>query len=144
MPRENGIPFDLPGLHIDQVEQHKDVLIISAHRTEAEAPYPYCGQSSASVHSYYTRSVKDLPCSGRLVRLVLQVRRFYCLNARCKQTTFAERFPQLVPVHGQRTKRMTRALRALAHALSAEAGAQLAQRLSRAVSGDTLADCASN
>jgi transposase len=72
------------------------------------------------------------------VRLALQVRRFYCLNEGCKQTTFAERFPQLVPAHGQRTERMTMALRAFAYALSAEAGARLAHRLNMAVSGDTL------
>jgi hypothetical protein len=45
--------------------------------------------------------------SGRTVRLVLRVRRFRCQNSACQQQTFAERCPEVVALHAQRTKRLT-------------------------------------
>lgn len=138
MPTRNRIPFDLPGFEIDQVDDYPESLKIQAHSTAVDAICPDCGQRSGRVHSYYTRSPRDLPCSGRKVRLILNVRRFRCLNEQCKRKTFAERIPQVVPVHGQRTNRLTVTLQAIAFELSAEAGSRVTHHLNMAVSGDTI------
>jgi len=138
MPSTNTIPFDLPGFTIDQVETAEALLIIQAHSNAPTAQCPSCGQSSRSVHSYYTRSPRDLPCSDRRVRLRLGVRRFRCRNDTCPRKTFAERIPQVVPVHGQRTARLTTVLGAIAFEVAAEAGARITQHLNMPMSADTL------
>jgi transposase len=138
MPSKNTIPFDLPGFEVDRVDSLDDLLVIRAHSTALEAMCPNCHQSSSRVHSYYTREPRDLPSSGRKVRLVLSVRRFRCPNVHCKRKTFAERIPQVAPVHGQRTIRLTLTLQAIALEVSAEAGRRVTQVLNMTVSGDTL------
>jgi transposase len=90
------------------------------------------------VHSYYTRSPRDLPCNGRRVRLALGVRRFRCANDKCPRQTFAERIPQVVPVHGQRTARLTTVMSAIAFEVAAEAGARISQHLNMPLSADTV------
>lgn len=138
MARENTIPFALPGFAIDGVDEHDDVLIVHAHSLASTAICPYCGHSSRRVHSYYAQSPRDLSCTGRKIRLILGVRRFRCPNTACTHKTFAERIPQLVPVHGQRTARLTSVLHAIAFELSAEAGARVAHLLNMSICGDTL------
>lgn len=138
MAVSDKIPFDLPGFVIDQVDEYGDVLVIHAHSLASVAFCPCCGQSSTRVHCDYTRSPRDLPCNGRRVRLVLGVRRFRCTNDGCKRQTFAERIPHLVPVHGQRTTRLTTTLRAMTFEVNAEAGARMTWHLNMSVSADTL------
>lgn len=90
------------------------------------------------MHCHYTRSPRDLPCNGRRVRLVLDVRRFRCSNEHCARQTFAERILHLVPVHGQRTTQLTRVLRAITFEVNAEAGARITRHMHLPVSADTL------
>jgi transposase len=132
------IPFELPGFAIDQVDEHENLLIIQAHSTAISGVCPICERSSSQIHSHHIRSPRDLPSSGRQVRLVLTVPRFRCPNRVCPQRTFAERIPQVVPVYGQRTSRLTLTLQAIACEMSAEAGKRVTQFLKMAVSGDTL------
>jgi transposase len=138
MPSKNTIPFDLSGFEVDRVDSYDDLLVIQAHSTASEAFCPDCNQSSSRVHSYYTREPRDLPSSGRKVRLVLSVRRFRCPNVGCKRQTFAERISQVTPVHGQRTIRLTLTLQAIALEMSAETGKRVTHALKMTVSGDTL------
>jgi hypothetical protein len=98
--------------------------------------YPTCGPIVKVFH--YTRSPRDVPISGYRVQLVLHVQRFRCPNRLCQRKTFVERLPQLVPVYGQRTFRLTSTLRAVAFELSAEVGRRVTQSLHMAISGDTL------
>jgi len=139
MPSNNSVPFDLPGFAIDQVDDYPNLLVVQAHSIGGDGICPDCAQRSSRVHSYYTRSPRDLPSSGRKVRLVLGVRRFRCPNSGCERKTFAERIPHIVPVHGQRTQRLTATLHNIAFELSAEAGARVTRHLNMVVSGDTLA-----
>jgi transposase len=138
MASQNSISFDLPGFVIDAVEEHPELVVIQAHSTANEGMCPDCSQMTSRVHSYYTRSPRDLSSSGRKVRLVLNVHRFRCPNSQCPRRTFAERIPQIAPVHGQRTGRLTAILAAMALEVSAEVGARISRHLNTAVSGDTL------
>lgn len=138
MGSNNLIPFDLPGFEIDRVDDAPGLVVIDAHSVVYSGNCPDCGQSSDRIHSHYTRSPRDLPGSGRKVRLVLSVHRFRCSNSTCSRKTFAERIPEVVPLHGQRTARLTTTLQAIVFELSAEAGARVTQHLKMRVSGDTL------
>lgn len=132
------LPFSLPGLEVDEVGECDGVIEVKAHPLQAEAVCPACQHHSRRVHSYYQRAPADLPVSDRRVRLRLTVRRFRCLTHGCLKTTFAERLPDLVVPHAQRTERLNTALSAVAFALGGQAGQQLAVQLKMPISGDTL------
>ena len=132
------LPFSFPGFEIQEVSVDGTRLCILARSTRATAECPSCHQLSARVHSYYLRSPADLPVSGQTVHLKLQVRRFRCQNPHCKQQTFAERFPQTLAAHAQRTHRLATILTLFALALSGRAGARLLLQVGMPTSADTL------
>ena len=85
---------DLCDLVIDQVNITNEVTItVRAASTTAQCPC--CETISKRVQSRYTRTVRDLPASGRPVHLMVRVRRFFCQESTCVRKIFAERFPSL-------------------------------------------------
>ena len=132
------LPFTLPGFEVDEVQEHGSVIEITAHSIAVAAVCPACLQRSRHVHSYYRRLPVDLPVADRRVSLALTVRRFRCLNKRCAKVTFAERLPELVAPHRQRTERLDTALEAIALAVGGQAGHELAMKLKMCASRDTL------
>ena len=113
---------------IDQVGSAGGVVQLFAHARASEARCPRCGQSSARVHSHYTRCLWDLPCSGRPVQVVVVVRRFRCATPGCPQTTFAEPLAGLTQRYARRTVQQQAQLQGLGLALGGRsAAAQAAQ-----------------
>jgi len=113
-------------------------LTITARATSPTAVCPTCQQRSHRIHSYYSRSPQDLPVSGQAVHLVLHVRRFRCQNRQCRQQTFVERLPEVVPRYARRTTRLAATLSLFATALSGQGGSRLLKQSGMAVSADTL------
>jgi transposase len=72
------------------------------------------------------------------VRLVVQVRRFFCPNPACPLKTFAECFPELARPYAQRTLRLQHALEQLGLTLGGEAGARQGQQFGLPASPDSL------
>ncbi len=134
----NWLPFRLPSFQIDHVVEHEAKLIVKAHSITRSGNCPDCGEASSSVHSYYIRSPRDLPCSSHALGLHLRVKRFRCQNSRCPRVTFVERLHDLVALHAQRTGRLTETLRAIALALGGEAGARVLPHGHIQSSADTL------
>jgi transposase len=95
----------------------------------AEATCPLCQQISHRVHSHYTRTLADLPCVGKALRLLVQVRRFFCENKACARKIFAERLPELTSVYARRTTRCKEQLAELGFALGGKAAATLSASL---------------
>lgn len=131
------LPFSLPGFAIQQITTLGTIVTITAFASRSTAVCPSCQHVSHRVHSYYTRSPQDLPVSGHIVQLVLQVRRFRCLNPHCQRQTFAERLADL-PVWARQTTRLGTLLDCIAVVLSGQAGSRLADQLAIPVSADTL------
>jgi transposase len=127
-----------PGCEVDAMEMDSPTIIIKAHTRGTSAVCPYCSQRSQRVHSYYTRTIHDLPVSEQVVCLKLCVRRFRCLNPHCIKRTFTERLPTLVAPYAQRTTRLIETLNEVGQALGGEAGARLLKKLRMHSSGDTL------
>src|SRR5882724_2397545 len=120
------------------VTQRDRVVTMTAHTTAPTASCPRCGIASRRIHRYDTRRPRDLPLWDDVVRLVLRVRRFRCLNATCTPQTFAERLPQLVRPTAPRTVRLTMVLQHHGLALGGEAGARLGTKLQMPTSPDPL------
>jgi transposase len=132
------VPFGLPDCTIDAVHVDEELLTISAHSTRRTSPCPTCGTQSASVHSYYTRTLRDVPISNQPIRLLFTLRRLRCRNLSCPRRTFAEPIPAIAPVFARRTVRFTAALQQLGFSNGGEAGARLGTRLALPTSPDTL------
>src|SRR3954469_20433981 len=100
----------MPGCRVEQItREDPGLLSITAKGTRPGGRCPDCGQASRAVHSRYRRRPADLPSLGRVVRLDLRLRRFYCRNAACTRHTFAERLPELIRPHARRTGRLAEA-----------------------------------
>ena len=61
------------GLELTQMEQQEDQVVFHGTATSPGAVCPLCQQPATRLHSRYRRVVKDLPCAGRQVRLLLHV-----------------------------------------------------------------------
>ncbi len=133
----NRIPISLPELYIRGIDTTSNGVTTRAHPTVLAVSCPACGVISRSIHSYYWRQVKDLPISGQLTQLKVEVRRFRCLNKACSRRIFVERLACL-PFYAQRTQRLSSALQAVAFGLGGEAGSRLAAQLRMPTSADTL------
>ena len=111
-------------------------LVVRATRQQAECPR--CHRPSLRVHSYYTRTVADLPWHGVAVRLALRTRRFRCRNSLCTKRVFCERLPRVVAHYGRKTVRLDDALRLIGLLLGGEAGSRATSKLAMKTSADTL------
>lgn len=128
---------DLSDLSIEQISV-ADVVTITVHAASATAACPCCGTISQRVHSHYTRTLHDLPASGRTVRLTVRVRRFLCQESTCQRKIFAERFPSLTLPRVKFTLRLQEALKEMGFEQGGEAGARLGKRLGYPGSADTI------
>ncbi|WP_275418917.1 transposase family protein [Acrocarpospora phusangensis] len=70
------------------------------YSTSSTPPCPHCGLASKRVHSRYRRRIGDTAIGGRETVIHLRVRRFFCLNAGCEKTIFAEQVPGVTVRHG--------------------------------------------
>ena len=135
------LPACLPlpsSLHVETLLFGDDGLTILAMVDDEIARCPLCGWHADRIHSWYSRTVADLPWATLIVRLQLRVRRFFCDNHACPRKIFGERLDDVTTTHAQRTDRQRDALTAIALALGGEAGARLAATLGMPVSPDTL------
>jgi len=84
------------GLELSRVEMSNGELVLHIRATSSSSSCPLCAQPATRLHSRYVRAVKDLPCAGKPLHLILHVRKFFCDAADCARKIFAERLPQLV------------------------------------------------
>ena len=131
--------FQLPGFTIDEVlRSPPDALVVKASSNSTKAECPSCHNLSRKKHSTYARRPKGLPWGQFSIRLYLTVQRYFCENTNCSQVTFAERVPEIAPLHAQRTVQLTKALRAIAFEASAEAVGRISHYLHIPISADTV------
>jgi transposase len=129
---------DPEAIRLEKIIQHPGSLTLVVKATQPRPECPRCHRPSARVHSYYTRSVADLPWHGVAVRLELHTRRFRCKNSLCTKRVFCERLPRVVSRYGRKTARLDDALRLIGFLLGGEAGARATSKLAMKVSSDTL------
>jgi transposase len=127
------------GLVMEDLQRDADIITVVARSPTGDGICPSCGGRSRRVHSRYRRTLTDLPCSGRVLRISLMVRRFRCTMAACPARIFAERLGAAVAApFARRTSRLDRLAHQLGLALGGRPGAGLASRLLLPVSRDTL------
>lgn len=97
---------DLPGFSIEHVTSVDGIIHVQAQSQTTRSFCPDCARLSLSIHSRYQRKLADVPWSGRIVRLVVQVCRFFCTYPGCPRKTFAEPIPDLAERYARRTTRL--------------------------------------
>lgn len=136
-----SVLFLLPaGMRLLKVEQEDNATLLQpvVRMAARSAKCPLCQRPSRRVHSRYWRTLQDLPCSGRAVRLRVQARRFFCLNRRCERRIFVERFPSFTDPHAQKTQRLKQAQTRIGQAVGSRPGVRLATNLTVPTSATTL------
>lgn len=128
---------DLPGFSIEQVTIADGIIVVLACSQTSTNPCPECHEPSARIHSRYQRRLSGLPWSGRVVRLVVQVSRFFCQNKACPRKTFAEGIPALAERSARRTSRLKEVLERIALVLGGEPASRLTAVLGMGVSAAT-------
>lgn len=109
---------------------------VRSHRLTS--PCPRCRHASERVHSYYTRTVADVPCAGRALRITLRMRKFRCLDRGCPQKVFPERFPDYVRPWARKTLRLVEQMTALGMAAGGRGAETVASFLGMRVSDQTV------
>ena len=120
------------------LEPAQSALTINLCARAATARCPLCGRRSKRVHSRYQRTLADLPWGEQAVTVLLNVRRLFCDDIKCKRRIFAERLPDVAAPWARRTVRLAGRLTAVGLALGGVAGTRLGRKLGLAASRNTL------
>jgi len=126
------------GLELSSLEMSHERLVAHVTATSRNPLCPLCAKPATRMHSRYNRVVKDLPCAGQQVQLILHVRKFFCDTADCARKIFAERLPHLVAPWAQMSTRLCQALQNIGLATCGRLGARLASRLGIVTSWMTI------
>ena len=126
------------GWQITEVQLIDATWSFSLTSTQPQATCPLCGIPSSARHSQYQRTLRDVPCGGTPVCLILTARRFFCSASGCACQIFTERFPGFVQSHARLSDRFREELLALSIALAHEAAARLTVDLHLPTSVTTL------
>lgn len=128
----------LLALHISSLVQRGNTLVLTLASQRQQGQCPACGYHSFSVHSYYGRTLMDVPCLGHQVTLRLITRRFRCSVANCPKRTFAERFGDFATPYSRLTERLKRMMVGVAVSIGGEPGARLLHHFDIDSSADRL------
>ncbi|HKF36895.1 MAG TPA: ISL3 family transposase [Ktedonobacteraceae bacterium] len=123
---------------IESIQKTESDLVVSVVSTSPTSCCPLCAWPSSAVHSYYHRSVRDVPCGGQSVQLALTVRKFFCRNAGCQRKIFTERLPTFVEPWAKMTVRLSAEIQAIGLATSGSLGTRLSARLGICTSWMTI------
>lgn len=113
-------------------------LVLVIEPTRLAVPCPECGELSRRQHSRYERHPMDLPWRGKIVRMRVHSRRWFCDSTTCSRRIFAERFDGALARYARRTNSATELLTSFALQAGGEGGAQLARKAGVPISPDTL------
>lgn len=127
-----------PILQLDDVSVQQKTVVFWISSIQLQAVCPDCSQISNKVHSRYQRTFADLLMSGLAVRLLCQVKKFFCRNRECSRRIFVERLPEIAEVSARQTKRLSRIISSLAFYVGGRTGAKVTERLAVGVSRQTL------
>lgn len=129
------LPDKLEIISISCVDDELEVRVVS---NCTSCPCPICFLPSSAIHSYYRRHPIELPCAGRIVRLILCVKKFFCRTESCLRKIFTERVPELIEPSSRLTTRLRTLIQAIGVAFNANGGARLGVKMGIYVSRMTM------
>lgn len=133
----NGL-FSSLNLVVNYAYIHDQTYHIVVSNQDSFAFCPHCGCKSSKCHSRYTRILYDLPISEYKVKLLFQVRKFFCSNPECNTKTFAEQPSKDIQPYQRNTTRFKNKLVSLASCMSSNQAERQLRMFDRKISGRTL------
>ena len=125
-------------LEVTGLEMSDEGLTMTAVSKQLRACCPLCGTGASRLHSRYTRTVADLPCSGQQVRLLVGVRRYFCDVPTCQRKIFAERLTPFVEPRARVTQRLYQLVQIIGLATGGRLGVRVTDRLQIQTSRHTI------
>lgn len=125
-------------LELVECERNGDVLLVTLTSIQCAPCCPLCGVKAEKIHSRYTRKPTDLPCGGQIVRLLLQVRKYFCQNPDCQRKIFVERLTPFVAPWAQVTQRLFQIVQVIGLATGGRLGVRVTDRLGIPISRQTI------
>ena len=125
-----------------EYESHEiieDTCYIKIKSTREYAKCPYCNSESKKVHSKYNRTIQDLPMQGKKVILIINNRKYRCLNAECGHKTFSERY-EFLRDKSKKTRRIEEEIIRISLNCSSVAAAHLLSQSVVKVSKSTICE----
>ena len=111
---------------------------ISLIATQTVGRCPICQVPASKVHSFYQRTLTDLPICGKAVSLRVHLRKFFCQNDQCPRKIFAQTSPDYLFPYARRLNRAQQPLQAIALLTGARPGTRLCELTGQPVSHSTL------
>jgi len=99
---------------------------------------PVCQTPSTKVHSFYQRTLTDLPICGKAVSLQVHLRKFFCRNDQCDRKIFSQTALDHFVPFARRLVRAQKPLQAIALQTGARPAARLCELIGQPVSHSTL------
>ena len=121
-----GLP---EGLEIVDGNVTDKVITITAASIQTAPCCPLCGTSASRIHSFYSRQIMDVPCAQKCVRLILQVRKFFCDVKTCLRKIFTEQLAPFIQPWARVTTRLFQEIENIGLATSGMLGAHLGDRI---------------
>ncbi len=131
----------LPALdefNLDKLDIKAHLININLTSTRSITFCPLCGDPSRQIHSRYQRQVQDLPWNALPVLLLLNLKRFFCINLNCKRKIFVERLHPAITAYARRTSRLLQKLAELTFELGGQAGTSICEKLGMSTSASSL------
>lgn len=121
-----GLPEELEVGSCDVAEKLITLTVVS---TQTAPCCPLCGTHASRIHSHYSRQLTDVPCAQKCVRLILQVRKFFCDVRTCPRKIFAERLTPFIEPWARVTQRLYQTVQVIGLATGGRLGVRLTDRL---------------
>lgn len=119
-------------------EKEEGKIFINVNSTQVVNNCPLCNETSFRIHSYYYRSILDLPILGNETWIRLRSRKFYCRNDSCIMKVFTERYDNHF-LHGKRmTENVCWKVSKVAFLLGGMGGEKICRLMHMPVSRSTL------
>lgn len=128
----------VPGCIVTSVHHTSSDIQVHAESTSKCGRCPSCGTDTQRVHSYYERSLLDLPLGEQGVKLRIRVKRFRCQQNSCTRRTFAETVPNITKRYAQQTNRLANVVWHIGQVVGGRPGSRLAHHLGIPVSRHSI------
>ncbi len=126
--------------HFQLIEHHvsETAIQIGLVATQTVGHCPTCQMPANKVHSFYQRTLTDLPIVGKAVSLRIQLRKFFCRNDNYTRKIFAQTASDYFCSHARRLNQAEQPLKAIALQKGARPAARICKLIGQPVSHSTL------
>lgn len=83
-------PLFPPGFLLCGQQVSQEAVIIGLVATDTVGTCPLCQTLTSRVHSFYQRTLADLPMCGKRIKLLVRIRKFFCPLISCPRKVFAQ------------------------------------------------------